>query len=185
MCGTPEYLAPEIIANKGYNRAVDWWAVGVLIFEMRCGRSPFESKDQLTMFKRITCCDLHFPKVHVFTMCCYLVTWWSCIGGAVKRGWMGLHVAVNLLLFLFQDYTDQERDLIQNFLQVDITKRLGYMHGGVQKIKTHPYFKGINFERMLKEKVMSPFDPKVSGPSDSSNFERFPREDRKPDEWYV
>ena len=44
--------------TSGYNRAVDWWAVGVLIYEMRCGRSPFEARDQLTMFKNITQCTV-------------------------------------------------------------------------------------------------------------------------------
>ncbi|KAF3289582.1 camp-dependent protein kinase catalytic subunit [Orbilia oligospora] len=41
LCGTPDYLAPEVVASKGYNKSVDWWSLGILIFEMLCGYTPF------------------------------------------------------------------------------------------------------------------------------------------------
>lgn len=129
FCGTPEYLAPELLLNQGYTRSVDWWTLGTLLYEMLTGLPPFYDDDVPTMYKKILQNPLKFPP--------------------------------------FLEGTDAQ-DLLVKLLQKDPSKRLD----DAQQIKSHAFFKNIDWKKLLDKGYQPPFKPTVSGFLDTSNFDQ-------------
>ena len=62
LCGTPNYLAPEVVLKKGYSFPADWWSLGVLSYEMMVGMDPWDETDPLMIYQKIIAGKIYFPK---------------------------------------------------------------------------------------------------------------------------
>jgi len=134
LCGTPEYLAPEIIQSKGHGKAVDWWSLGILIYEMLAGFPPFFDDHPFGIYEKILSGKMSFPS----------------------------------------HFDTAAKDLIRKLLTADRTRRLGNLKNGVDDIKHHKWFKGIDWGELTSKSQAAPIVPEVRHEGDTQNFEDYP-----------
>ena len=118
---TSEYQAPELLLSKGYTEIVDWWTLGVLLYEMLTGVPPFYDEDTNEMYRKILSDPLHFPGAEV-------------VPPAAK-------------------------DLLTKLLNRNPSERLGAK--GASEIKSHPFFDGIDWKKLLQRGYEPAFKPNV------------------------
>ncbi|XP_063696781.1 atypical protein kinase C isoform X2 [Culicoides brevitarsis] len=148
FCGTPNYIAPEILRGEDYGFSVDWWALGVLLYEMLAGRSPFdiagasENPDQNTedyLFQVILEKTIRIPRSL------------SVKAASVLKGFLNKNPA---------DRLGCSRD------------------SAFMDIVSHPFFKSIDWEMLAQKEVIPPYVPTFDGSDDlTCNFDpQFTRE---------
>ena len=131
MCGTPQYLAPEIMKEEGYDKNVYWWSLGCFFYEMITGFLPFYiPKDYLN--EKVYEQKVIFPS------------------------------GINPLAIKF----------IKELLVVDPMNRLGNGVNGVENIKSHEYFKDVDWNKYYNKEIEPPFIPKLDSDEDLKYFDK-------------
>ncbi|PQP97054.1 serine/threonine-protein kinase AtPK1/AtPK6 [Prunus yedoensis var. nudiflora] len=132
MCGTTEYMAPEILLSKGHNKDADWWSIGILLYEMLSGQPPFTHANRKKLQERIIKEKVKLPP--------YL--------------------------------TSEAHSLLRGLLQKDPLQRLGSGPNGGDNIKSHKWFRSINWKKLEARELLPKFKPDVSGKDCTANFDR-------------
>ncbi|KAG4963818.1 hypothetical protein AAZX31_14G173000 [Glycine max] len=131
MCGTVEYMAPEIVMGKGHDKAADWWSVGILLYEMLTGKPPFSGGNRHKIQQKI------------------------------------IKDKIKLPAFL----SNEAHSLLKGLLQKDVSKRLGSGSRGSEEIKSHKWFKLVNWKKLECRETRPSFVPDVAGKYCVANFE--------------
>lgn len=133
FCGSPEYMPPEMILKQNYNRMIDFYAIGALLYEMIGGIPPFYSKKRKILFYNI----------------------------------------VNKEPKFYKEFSRTAIDLIKRLLKKDWTKRLGSKLGMIE-VKSHPFFKDIDWEMLYNKEIEPPFKPSIREINFSKEFTSIP-----------
>ena len=146
FCGTPEYLAPEILLAKGYGVQVDWWTLGVLLYEMLAGLPPYYDENHVRPIQNISIACIRIDTLRLSL-----------------QEIMYKKILQEPLRFP-SDMGSDARDILRGLLTRDPAQRLGV--NGAEEIKRHPFFaKHVDWRLLLAKKIQPPFKPSVASHS--------------------
>ena len=153
ICGTPSYIAPEVILRQGYGKPVDWWSMGIILYEFLVGIPPFTGDTPDELFANVINGHIEWPDI-------------------LDESTIDLSSSTCLDLSE-QSFCPEAKNLIEQLLEHDPSQRLGTL-GGAYEIRTHPFCACINWNSLLREKA--DFVPVLESPDDTSYFDT--RQDR-------
>ncbi|KAJ2714656.1 Serine/threonine-protein kinase Sgk2 [Coemansia spiralis] len=153
FCGTPEYLAPEVLLRQRYGKEVDWYCLGAVLYEMLTGLPPFYDQDNNTMYQRILSEDLRFPATLPPPAAC---------NGMLHPG------SGNVAGAAVGRYA---QDFVFRLMERDPRNRVGHGMFGTENVKRHAFFHGIDWGKIYRQEYAPPFVPKVSSIFDLSNID--------------
>lgn len=131
FCGTIEYMAPEILTRSGHGKAVDWWSLGALMFDMLTGMPPFTADNRKNTID------------------------------AILKG------KLNIPAYLAAD----SRDLIRRLMKRQVSQRLGSGPSDGQAVRSHSFFKNVNWDDVLARRLDPPIKPVLRSEDDVSQFD--------------
>lgn len=153
--GTPEYIAPEVILRQGYGKPVDWWSMGIILYEFLIGCVPFFGETPEELFAHTVQGIYEYKLVEMFVF------------------FFNIFVVDDIEWPDNEDWAvqDEAKDLITQLLQHSPRDRLGI--GGAQEVKEHVYFQGLDWNSLLRQKAE--FVPQLEHDEDTSYFDsKFP-----------
>ncbi|CAG0912230.1 unnamed protein product [Notodromas monacha] len=170
LCGTPEYLAPEIILSKGYNKAVDWWALGVLVFEMAAGFPPFFAENPIQIYEKIVSGKVNYPKNFSADLRDLLK---NLLQVDLTKRFGNLRNGVDDIRghkwFSTTDWfaiyeRKRTHELSHDLFKLEIKKRSRSNNWELSWSATEPWFDAL---------ALAPLKPKIREPGDTMHFQRY------------
>ena len=148
-----------MLTETSYTRAVDWWGLGVLIFEMLVGESPFPGDDEEEVFDSIVNDEVRYPRflsLEAIAIMRRVSTITACLPQCPS-----LDRQLEVQLGISALVTDQTRDSLLQLLRKNPDRRLGASERDAEDVKKQAFFRNVNWEELLMRKVKPPFVPTV------------------------